>query len=80
MEQIIKKWGNGAAVRLPVAIMRRAHLSIDARVDVHAEDGRIVIEPTRPAVYHLAELIAGISSENRHDAVDTGPPVGSEAL
>lgn len=80
MEQNIKKWGNGAAVRLPVAIMREARLSIDARVDLRAENGRVVIEPTAPTVYHLADLIAGITDENRHDSINLGPPVGNEAL
>ncbi|MDT0617580.1 PbsX family transcriptional regulator [Salinisphaera sp. P385] len=80
MEQCIKKWGNGAAVRLPVAIMKQAHLCIDAQVELRVENGRIVIEPARPTVYSLADLIAGITEENRHDAMDTGEPVGDEAL
>ncbi len=80
MQQHIKKWGNGAAVRLPVSIMNAAHLSIDATVELRVEDGCILIEPTRPKSYRLSDLVAGITDENRHGAIDTGEPVGDEAL
>ncbi len=31
-----------------------------------------------PRRYSLAELVAGITDENRHDEVDWGPPRGAE--
>lgn len=80
MQQLIKKWGHGAAVRLPRPIMEQAHLVIDAAVDVRVEEDRIVIEPTRQKTYRLSDLVEGITSENRHGEVDTGAPVGKEAL
>ncbi len=63
----------------PLSVMEAAKLRLDQRVDVRAERGRVVIEPIRPAAYDLAELVAGISEENRHDPVETGAPVGKEA-
>jgi antitoxin MazE len=77
MELIVRKWGNSAVVRIP-AVMRAAHLSVDQAVDMRAEDGRIIVEPLREDVYDLADLVAGITEENKHAEVDFGAPVGAE--
>ena len=47
--------------------------------DLREEGGRIVIEAVQPERYELAAPVAGITNENRHDAVDMGPAVGQEA-
>ena len=79
MKGNIRKWGNSPAVRIPAVVMEAASLRLDQPVDVREEAGRIVIEPLRPAAYDLAALVARITDDNRHDAVETGPPVGQEA-
>ncbi len=79
MRMVVKKWGNSAAVRIPAAIMEAARLELDQPVEVREEAGRIVIEPIREEMHDLARLVAGITDENRHGAVDMGPPVGQEA-
>lgn len=76
---MVKKWGNSASVRIPAAVMQAAQLHLDQPVDVREEGGRIVIEPFRPEAYDLAALVAGITDENRHDAIEMGPAVGQEA-
>lgn len=73
MKATVRKWGNSASVRIPAAIMEAAKLRLDQRVEIREEQGRVVIEPIRPATYDLAELVAGITDKNRHDAVDMGP-------
>ena len=78
MKVIVKKWGNSASVRIPAAVMAAAALSLDQAVDVREEAGRIVIEPIREATFDLEELVAGITEENRHDLVETGPAAGRE--
>lgn len=78
METVLKKWGNSAAVRIPAAILESAHLALDQSVDIREEQGRIVIEPARSTSFSVAELIAGITAENRHAGIDTGPAVGGE--
>ena len=80
MRGTVRKWGNSAAVRLPTSVMQAARLELDAPVEVREEDGRVVIEPVRDAEVSLADLLAGITDENRHESVDAGPPVGDEAL
>lgn len=80
MRVVVKKWGNSAAVRIPAAIMEAAHLSLDETVDVREEGGRIVIEPSRPAGYDLAQLLADITPSNLHAEVGFGEAVGKESL
>ena len=81
MRMTVKKWGNSAAVRIPAAIMDVARLSIDQAVDIRLEGGRIIIEPVLDdgiAGADLETLLAGVTDENRHDAVDFVPAVGKE--
>lgn len=80
MRVIVKKWGNSASVRIPAAIMEAAKLHLDEEVDVCVKGGKIVIEPVRPGEYDLARLLEGITPENRHAEVSTGPAMGNEAF
>lgn len=77
--QVLKKWGNSPAVRLPVAIMEAAALQVEQQVQIRAEPGRIVIEPVieQPS---LEQLLAAITDENLHGEVDFGGPQGQELL
>jgi antitoxin MazE len=79
MRAVVKKWGNSASVRIPVAVLQAAHLNLDEPVDVREESGRIVIEPVRRKEYDVAELVKGITRENLHAEVAFGGPVGKEA-
>ncbi len=47
---------------------------------VRAQDGHIIIEPLHPREYDLARLLAGITSDNLHAEVSSGPAVGREAF
>lgn len=80
MRVLVKKWGNSASVRIPASVMAAAKLRLDQEVEVREEAGRIVIDPIRPAEFTLADLVAGITDENRHDEIDFGPPIGKEIL
>lgn len=80
MRVIVKKWGNSASVRIPAAVMQAAKLSLDTPVDVREEDGRIIIEPEQFPEILLDDLLEGITSENCHEAIETGGPMGQEAL
>jgi antitoxin MazE len=77
MKVTVKKWGNSATVRIPAAVITAAALSLDQAVDVREEAGRIVIGPIRWR-HSTPTIRAGITDENRHDAVDTGAPRGRE--
>lgn len=77
--QMVKKWGNSPAVRLPVALMEAAHLMLNQAVEMRAEQGRIIIEPVTPS-YSLDELLAGITPSNQHQEQSFGTPQGRELL
>lgn len=78
MEVIVKKWGNGAAVRIPASIMAAAHIELEQAVQVREEQGCIVIEPARRKKYKLDDLLGGITGKNQHKPIDTGTPDGKE--
>ncbi len=77
--QLIRKWGNSPAVRIPAAVMEAAHLSLNQPMNVRAENGRVILEPAGPS-YALEDLLAGMTDENRHAEVDFGAPQGREML
>jgi antitoxin MazE len=54
----LKQWGNTLGVRLPVAIVRAAHLHVDQRVKVIVEDGRVVITPMEDMPLTLEQRLA----------------------
>ncbi|MCA3238664.1 MAG: AbrB/MazE/SpoVT family DNA-binding domain-containing protein [Curvibacter sp.] len=80
METIIRKWGNSPALRLPAALVKAASLQLDQKVSIKALGGKLIIEPLDSVEYPLEDLLAGITANNLHDEVDTGKPVGREAL
>jgi antitoxin MazE len=64
-------------IEVPVAIRREMLIEIGAEVEwQQAEDGRLTITIAPPMKYNLADLVDGITPENRHEYIDTGNPVG----
>lgn len=76
----VRKLGNTASVRIPPTVMKAVKISLDQVVDVRDERGRIIVEPVPAAQFVLGDMIAAITSKNRHDEVDFGAPLGSESL
>lgn len=80
MEAVIRKWGNSPALRLPVAVLKEARLSLQQKVNIVVSRGRIVIEPSEKIEYDLNELLDGVTSGNVHAEVTFGKPTGKEVL
>ena len=80
MEAVIRKWGNSPALRLPSAVMKSAAFDLEQHVIVTATKGRIVIEPVSQPEYKLEDLLAAMTDNNAHDAVDFGGLMGQESL
>jgi antitoxin component of MazEF toxin-antitoxin module len=55
-------------------------LGAGTEVSLTAKDGELVLRPTVPSRLRLADLLAGVTTENIHTAVDTGDAVGAEAF
>ncbi len=65
-------------MRIPSALLEAANVKLDQPIDIREENGSIVIEPIRQARYDIETLVAGITDDNRHAPIDTGPPTGNE--
>ncbi len=74
---VLDRWGNSLGVRVPKAIAESAGLREGDRVEISFEDAAVVIRPAKPH-YRLDELLAGITPDNLHPAMDWGPGVGAE--
>ena len=75
----VKKWGNSASVRIPASVMAAAALKIDQPVEVHEEDGRVIIEPIMAPTYVLDELLGQMTPDTFPEEIDFGPAVGNES-
>ena len=80
MKEIIKKWGNSPALRLPHSVMDLAQLRLGQAVNINVLNGKIVIEPIVSKKTRLDELLAGITPDNIHAEEGFGDLVGSEIL
>ncbi len=78
MQVHIKKWGNSLAVRLPVHLMNAANFKPDQLVEIHEENGKLIIENVAKSEYTLSALVDGITKENMHSEIDFASAVGRE--
>jgi antitoxin MazE len=82
MKVAFQRWGNSLALRVPKVVAQEIGASDGKTAEMSVRDGKLVIEVTKPRRrrrrYTLDELVAGITPENRHEAIDWGPPVGNE--
>lgn len=79
MRAQIKQWGNSAAVRLPMAVLAAMKLDINSEVELQERGGELVLSPIKDD-YRLESLLDGITSENQHEEISFGHPVGQELL
>jgi len=79
MQGQIQKWGNSLALRIPKALAAEAGVEEGSAVEIELNESGLVIRPLPEPAYSLQELVAGITEENRHGEVDSGPAVGKEA-
>jgi antitoxin MazE len=77
MYTTIQKWGNSLAIRIPKAVLEKADLRENDRVEIRADSGQLVVVP---ATRHLTlkERAATYMGEYRPIEWDTGKPVGKE--
>lgn len=78
MKTRIQKWGNSLALRIPRPFAEESNLREDSPVDISMRNGKLVVVPLRES-FSLEELVEGITPQNRHTEVGTGPSVGNES-
>jgi antitoxin MazE len=74
----IQRWGNSLAIRIPQSVAAELGLASDAPVELTLVEGKLVVAPTSVPEYSLDDLLAGITDENIHEEIGSGPPVGKE--
>jgi antitoxin MazE len=79
MRTVVRKWGNSLGVRIPSGMAADVQLVDGTEVEIVVADGRLVLAPVRAPQVSLAELVAGITPENLHQAILDDAPRGSEA-
>ncbi len=75
--QKIALWGNSLGVRLPQAIVQEIGLRAGSTLSIVVEGNKIVLSPTSPK-YSLQDLLKDVTSDQQHDEVDWGEPMGDE--
>ncbi len=68
MEAVVKKWGNSLGIRLPKNLSNESGIVENTTVQMHFEEGRIVIEPILKEAT-LADLMELVTDANKHDEV-----------
>ena len=77
----IQKWGNSQGLRFTKSLLEEARLDPDAEVEVTAEPGRIIVQPSRRVRgrYKLEDLVRQMPSDYETKEENGGAPVGREA-
>ena len=76
MQSRIQRWGNSLAVRIPKVFAQDIGLQEDASVEISVSGRDLVISPVKPRSFTLEQLLQGITDENLHEEVETGPVLG----
>ncbi|AEJ20763.1 AbrB/MazE/SpoVT family DNA-binding domain-containing protein [Gracilinema caldarium] len=75
MQTVVQKWGNSLGIRIPALYSKDLELKNGSTVEISEEEGKLVIIPKRIS---LNELLAKVTTENIHEAIETGFSVGNE--
>ncbi len=78
MRTRVQKWGNSLAIRIPKPFATEIGLQRNSPVEMSLVDGRLVIVPVVEPTSTLERLLAQVSEDNLHRAIETGPAVGKE--
>ena len=79
MQAQVTRWGNSLGVRVPKEIAAQLGLKPGTRVEITAEEGRIIVTVARPT-YSLENLLTDMTPAAMHRAFDWGPDVGREKV
>jgi antitoxin MazE len=74
----IKAWGNNLGVRLPASVARAARLTVNQRVRITVEDGRVIIALHGDKAMSLQDRLALFDPELHGGEAMVTAPVGRE--
>ena len=75
MQTVVQKWGNSLGIRIPAVYSKDLELKNGSTVEISEEGGKLIIIPKRNS---LNDLLAKVTKENIHEAIETGFSVGNE--
>ncbi len=78
MQTRVQKWGNSLGVRIPRGLAQEVGLGASTEVSLSSKDGELVVKPSVSDHLSLDDLLAEVSEENLHSAIDMGSSVGAE--
>lgn len=78
MQTRVQKWGNSLGVRIPRSLAEEVGVGPGSEVSLSVLEGELIVKPVFPARFKLEDLLAAITPENIHSAVDIGEAVGVE--
>ena len=80
----VRRWGNSMGVRLPRTVLKKAHLTEGATVEIEQTAKGILLTPARKPKtkrkYTLRQLCKGMTPAKSHPEFKWGGPVGSELI
>ncbi len=79
MQVLVSKWGNSLGLRRPRGLAAEIGVAEGQRVEIRAENGRLIVEPVR-AAYTWAQMLENVTPEAMHDAFDWGDDFGRERV
>ena len=71
----VAKWGSSLAVRIPKPIAEQWGVREGSAIEIVPRGDQVVLTKRS---HSLAEMMARVTPDNLHSALDTGPPVGEE--
>jgi antitoxin MazE len=78
MRTRVQKWGHSLALRIPKSFATEVHLEDNSVVELSLVEGKMVVAPVPAAPLTLERLLEGVTEENLHREIETGPPAGKE--
>lgn len=75
----MKRVAGALTLVIPDELAAVAGINEDTDVSLSATPAGGVVAKKKPK-YTLSELLAQVTPENRHEYIDSGPPVGNEVL
>jgi len=74
----VERWGEDLAIRLPEPLVQQLGLGPESVVDLSLEGNTLQVQLATLPTHTLDELLAGVTKENLHEAVDVEDGVGLE--
>lgn len=72
--------GNSLGVRTLRTLAEEVGVGPGSEISLSVLEGDLIVKPAFPARFKLVDLLAAITPENIHSAVDSGEAVGMEII